>query len=870
MNANLRKYLFLLLILPLSGCHLVQYVPQDKLLLRDEVSLKGNKSISLYSAVKTKPNKRIVWPKFYLSLYNMGVTLERDSSALKTWYVGKPERKQFFDNTVNWLTEEIGEPPVIVNEESIRKDSLNIINAYAAAGFFDTKASYEIRKIDNYFERRRGKVTFDITEGQPFHIRKIWIKAPFEELEQHFVLHKNKSNILVGERFSYNKLALERARFANLLRTQGFFTFSPNSIQFKVDTFLNREIYPLPEGVVEVSSVNDTLQENVKWLDVVVELTESPERYFISEIEVDLGRLDATGAEVRDNQPKVNIRAKRLTDEQREELRIDQKRLSDEHRMTFLVSPELIRLVNYNLIAERIFFEESAQYDRRDAIYTQQRLQDLPMFQYVLINYDVDEANKRVKVNIQANFAPKYELKAGIEGYTNDISASSSILPIGGISISVRNKNSFRRSVLTELTFGGNIGLYGVNETTNALFGQAQGKLNYTFPKFIFPFPKTLIPAKYRNFSVLRPVTIAGISGIVENRQEFTQRSFSGNFNWRYFNQPQSQREQTEISWLSFEYIDFSLDSTFQKDIELLEEALQRNYQSRFNAWHSASYTVSDYLTTSKTNTYFGKGNVEIGGFIPRAFERIFEGNTIDNQLNIREDESLSYGQYAKLWIEGKTQVPLKNGKLKLVLRGVVGGAHPFGQNWQTQLVPVERRFFAGGPSSMRGWQSRTLGPGTLPLTDLLKDTTNDISSLLAMGGEYLFETNAELRFHVWSYMDMAIFTDVGNVWLNRKDTAVQDIDFNILKKGFITEGLALGWDAGVGFRFDFDFLIIRIDLAQQLFDPGRLGDGKNGWVLRDLIDETSDENFRLKHLRKVDWSEWNTFQVNVGIGYPF
>jgi hypothetical protein len=138
------------------------------------------------------------------------------------------------------------------------------------------------------------------------------------------------------------------------------------------------------------------------------------------------------------------------------------------------------------------------------------------------------------------------------------------------------------------------------------------------------------------------------------------------------------------------------------------------------------------------------------------------------------------------------------------------------------------------------------------------------------MGGEYLFETNAELRFHVWSYMDMAIFTDVGNVWLNRKDTAVQDIDFNILKKGFITEGLALGWDAGVGFRFDFDFLIIRIDMAQQLFDPGRLGDGKNGWVLRDLIDETSDENFRLKYLRKVDWSEWNTFQVNVGIGYPF
>lgn len=858
MNANLQKYLFLLLVIILSGCHTAHYVPKDKLLLRDEIKLKGNKSVSLYSAVKTKPNRRIIWPKFYLALYNTGTTLEQDSSVLKEWFVQKPRREQIFNNTVNWLTKEIGEPPVIVNKKDIQKDSLNIINTYAANGFFDTQASYKIDTINTYFERRRGKVTFEIEEGKAFHIRSIWMKAPFEELEGHFINTKAKSHIQVGERFKYNDLALERSRYANLLRTMGFFTFSPNSIQFKIDTFLNPQVYPLPDSVNRVLTVSDTSGKGKKWLDVIMEVTASPQRYIISNIEIDLGRLDAAGSELKDTLGKIDIRGTNLSEQDREDYRINERKLNRKHKMTFKVSPELIRLVNYNFIAERVYFKEGAQYDRRDAIYTQQRLQDLPMFQYVLLNYEVDEVRKRIKIVIEANFAPKFEFKTGLEVYTNDLSTSFT-LPILGASISLRNKNAFRKSELMELSLGGNIGRYPVNENDENFFWQIQGKGNINFPSFILPFPKTWIPTKYRDFSVLRPVTITGLSFLREQREEFGRLTLNGNANYRWFNQPQSQREQTQVSPISFEYIDYDLDPSFQKVVDSLPAAISRTYQSRFNSWLAASYTVSDYLNSTRRPTYFGKLNYEGGGNIPRLFEILspFDQDYTDNRLIIRNGDSigLSFGQYVKLWVEGKTQLPIKNGKLQLVLRGVVGGALPFGR---TQLVPVERRFFTGGPSSMRGWQSNTLGPGTFPLTELLSDDEEDVSSLLAIGGEYLFEVNAELRFHVGSYLDMAVFTDVGNVWLNRKK-AGQDTDPNNFTdpRAFLSlENIAPGWDAGIGFRLDFSFLIVRIDLAQQLFDPGRVGDPAftTGWVLRDFPTDIGG----------------NSFQVHVGIGYPF
>lgn len=148
----------------------------------------------------------------------------------------------------------------------------------------------------------------------------------------------------------------------------------------------------------------------------------------------------------------------------------------------------------------------------------------------------------------------------------------------------------------------------------------------------------------------------------------------------------------------------------------------------------------------------------------------------------------------------------------------------------------------------MRGWRSNTLGPGTTSLKEILDlDSEDELQgiSLIAPGGEWIFELNAEYRFRAAGILELALFTDAGNVWFNRPRTGEPPLgEKSVLNR----ENLKLGWDAGIGFRFDFSFLILRLDVAQQLYAP----DLENGWIL-------GNANSRERRP-----------QLNLGINYPF
>jgi outer membrane protein assembly factor BamA len=211
-------------------------------------------------------------------------------------------------------------------------------------------------------------------------------------------------------------------------------------------------------------------------------------------------------------------------------------------------------------------------------------------------------------------------------------------------------------------------------------------------------------------------------------------------------------------------------------------------------------------------------------------------GEDISTKDNLLFNQ-LYYGQYVKASVEGRYFIPLWP-KGELVVRMLMGGA--LGYN-QTKIVPPESRFFSGGTNSMRGWQSNTLGPGRLSLDSL----DSGVANLLAPGGEWILEMNAELRFDLLSYLELAFFTDLGNVWFNDNEVTRTEIGPEAVLSG---PNFRLGWDAGVGFRFDFSFLILRVDLGQQIYAPDK------GWVFRNIT-------------RK---SGVRTTQLNLGLGYPF
>jgi outer membrane protein insertion porin family len=84
-----------------------------------------------------------------------------------------------------------------------------------------------------------------------------------------------------------------------------------------------------------------------------------------------------------------------------------------------------------------------------------------------------------------------------------------------------------------------------------------------------------------------------------------------------------------------------------------------------------------------------------------------------------------------------------------LELRGRAGLAKPYGDS---DRVPIYERYFAGGANTIRGYHERKIGP----IDSVSKDP---------LGGESMLIGNLEYLYPVFSFLKLAAFYDVGNVW---------------------------------------------------------------------------------------------------------
>ncbi|HYN39543.1 MAG TPA: BamA/TamA family outer membrane protein, partial [Rhodospirillales bacterium] len=107
--------------------------------------------------------------------------------------------------------------------------------------------------------------------------------------------------------------------------------------------------------------------------------------------------------------------------------------------------------------------------------------------------------------------------------------------------------------------------------------------------------------------------------------------------------------------------------------------------------------------------------------------------------------------------------------------------------------IPANKRFYAGGGDSIRGYQFQKVGP---------LDDNND-----PLGGRSVLELNAELRALVWGNFGLVPFIDGGNVY-----TPVYP-DFSE----------ELRWAAGIGARYITVVGPIRFDIAFPLNPPREL-----------------------------------------------
>ena len=210
--------------------------------------------------------------------------------------------------------------------------------------------------------------------------------------------------------------------------------------------------------------------------------------------------------------------------------------------------------------------------------------------------------------------------------------------------------------------------------------------------------------------------------------------------------------------------------------------------------------------------------------------------------------------------VDGEYTFAITNPKSARVFRAFLGVGIPL-ENNDTASLPFFKQYYSGGANSMRGWPIRGIGPGAKPL-GINNVLTNDRT------GDIRFEVNAEYRHDLFQIipnsltLKWALFTDIGNVW-NFRNTRPGGSGSDSLQFNFNNFYKQLGVDVGTGFRFDFNYVVLRFDLGFRFKRPDI---AKNeGWQIPDI----SFNNLLKKGDEYRNW-RYQNFNFTIGLSYPF
>ncbi len=473
-----------------------------------------------------------------------------------------------------------------------------------------------------------------------------------------------------------------------------------------------------------------------------------------------------------------------------------------------------------SLFGKVVTYRSGDIYNSQEHNATLNRLINLGVFKFVKSRYEEvkDSTKDLFNVFYYLTPLPKKSLSAQIDGFTKENNYQGT-----EVSVSWRNRNAFRGAEQL------GVKVYGGLETTS---GDSLRNSNYRLgteltlkvPRYVTPFFKI----KENKFYPPSTSFLLGYEFFVRNLL-YTKNLFRLNteFTWKNNIRNQFTFAPVAISYLSVTNVTDSFKSQLAQN-----PSLQLNVFPEVSIGSYFNYTYNSGLKSAKNKWYISNG-IDLSGNIIGA---------ISGAKNYREKNFFGtpFAQYVKLDFDVHyTRVLNTKSKLSLANRLQLGIGLPYANS---KILPYGKLYTIGGASSLRGFRSRSLGPGTH------KPSAEDQRFFQIIGGDYKLLANTELRIPITAQLSTALFVDAGNIWT--KDTILfgQEGKFT---KNFAKE---IAVSSGFGIRFDATILLIRADLGIPLRKP-YLPDGQR-WV--------SNFNFG-----SAAWRRENLV-LNIAIGLPF
>lgn len=383
--------------------------------------------------------------------------------------------------------------------------------------------------------------------------------------------------------------------------------------------------------------------------------------------------------------------------------------------------------------------------------------------------------------------------------------------------LTYQNKNIFRGSE------GLKVKLQGGYEIVRN--GEELGITNHNFfefsPSISFSFPRILCPKISDTYIGRTGKTTFQSSYTWQNRPEFRKRYLA--FDWKYQWATHRHRHNHTLDLYNITYtrVPWILPAFQTMYLDKAKNAvLRQNYTDALITRTSYTYSVTK---NGKKSTNNFSVMFDMAGTLPYLC-------TLGNDSTTKKIIGVPFTQYARTDIDfSRTLTPRPHHSLAWHIG--LGIASPY---LNSDQIPYERRYFAGGSNSVRGWATRSLGPG--------KYRPENESDFFNQTGDIKLLAQAEYRFHASQMIEYAAFIDAGNIWTvkpyeNQPEGAFY---FNTFYKD-----IALSY--GLGIRFDLSFFLLRFDFAMKAHDPSL----EKSWSI-------THPEFK----RDFAW--------HFGVGYPF
>jgi outer membrane protein assembly factor BamA len=507
-------------------------------------------------------------------------------------------------------------------------------------------------------------------------------------------------------------------------------------------------------------------------------------------------------------------------------------RLRGEHRDTSLENATLHEgyfVVDKDKTFRPIVFEQAMQfepeelYNRTEQNMSLNRLVSLGTFKFVKNRFDpIFTREPRLDVYYYLTPYPKKAIRfeVGVESQSDSRVGSHA-------SLSWRHRNAFRGAeLLTVALRGGYEAQAGGNVDRPPIF-EGGVDVRLAVPRFWIPFVK-VTPS-----SMFIPRTTTRLSYDVTMRQElYLIHSIKGSYGYEF---RENIRKEHKLYPININYVKTdTLDVNGQLGIDYSNLI--------FNGLiigPTYEYTFNSQASGLKADNYYFNGLIDFSNNILGLVQGA-------SQTQPKKIFGTTYAQYMKYQADGRYYRNYSAHKNDVwANRIIVGFGYPYGNSRQ---LPNIKQFFSGGSSSLRGFPSRSVGPGRFNEKYLYGDAQRP--RFVETLGDIKLELNTEIRKHIYQFVNAAVFIDAGNIWTYYDDPRFPGGKFT---SKFLEE---LAVDAGVGLRLDFNILLLRLDLAVPIRKPWLLP-VSDRWVFSQV--DFADSGWRNQNMI-----------FNLAIGYPF